>query len=50
MGSSSEGYNENLMLVPGHDEWENQHLQHPHQQFPWKLKVLHLLSGREKKK
>lgn len=31
--------------VPGDDERENQHLQHPHQQLTRKLKVLHLLSG-----
>lgn len=39
-----------LTSVPGHDERENQHLQHPHQQLSRELEVLHLLSAKEEKK
>lgn len=33
------------MLLPGDDEGQNQHFQHPHQQFARKLEILHFLQG-----
>lgn len=33
---------------PRNNEWENEHLQHPHEQFPRKLEIFHLLQKSRK--